>query len=170
MTPARAFAFWVGAVRELFEEAGVLLGGHALPAKALEDARARLNEGGLRWDAFVQDSDIKLLCDQLHYFSFWITPDAIPKRYSTRFFLAEMPVSQRASHCGRELTDSCWLTANAVLAASESGDMHVHYPTRKTLERLAPFESVSALSAWAISCSESGVPCNYPAFVPSSER
>lgn len=162
--------YFSAAMRELFEEAGVLLASHALPATALEDARAGLNEGTLQWDAFAQDSDFKLLCDQLHYFGFWITPDAIPKRYSTRFFLAEMPVGQRANHCGRELTDSCWLTANAVLAASESGDMRVHYPTRKTLELLAPFESVSALTGWAMSCGESGVPCNYPAFVPSSER
>jgi len=162
--------YFSAAVRELFEEAGVLLGSHALSANGLEDARARLNEGTLRWDAFAQDNDLKLLCDQLHYFSYWITPDAMPKRYATRFFLAEMPRGQRANHCGRELTDSCWLTASSVLAASETGDMRVHYPTRKTLEHLAAFESVSDLSAWAMSCGDSGVPCNYPAFVPSSER
>jgi len=162
--------YFSAAVRELYEEAGVLLGNHSLSADKLGEIRNGLNEGVMRWDAFMRDRSLKLQCDQLHYFSFWITPDAIPKRYSTRFFLAEMPDGQHASHCGGELTDSCWLSADAVLAASDRGDIRVHYPTRKTLENLARFESVPALRAWAKSCGEVGVKCIYPDAVPSSEQ
>jgi 8-oxo-dGTP pyrophosphatase MutT (NUDIX family) len=162
--------YFSAAVRELFEEAGVLLGNNTMSATELGDTRVGLNEGALQWDSFTRDRELKLRCDLLYYFSFWITPDAQPKRYSTRFFLAEIPDGQQASHCGGELTDSCWLTANAALAASNSGDIRVHYPTRKTLESLTLFESVPALSFWAKSCGEAGVKCIYPDVVPRSER
>ena len=162
--------YFSAAVRELFEEAGVMLGSTKLSAPELEEARTQLNEDALQWDTFTQENKLQIRCDQLHYFSFWITPDALPKRYSTRFFLAELPDGQHASHCGGELTDSCWLSANDVLAASVNEDMRVHYPTRKTLESLAPFESVSTLRDWARACGEAGVPCIHPAVVPESER
>ena len=162
--------YFSAAVRELFEEAGVLLGGTRLSAEELQQFRTRLNEGVLSWDVFAQENELVMSCDELYYFSFWITPNSMPKRYSTRFFIAELPDGQRAGHCGRELTDSTWLTAEAILAASESGDMRVHYPTRKTLEDIARFDSVAELSEWARSRGEAGVRCIYPDFVPRSER
>ena len=162
--------YFSAAARELFEEAGVMLGSSRLSAPELKEARTRLNEGALQWDRFTQESELQIRCDQLYYFSFWVTPDVLPKRYSTRFFLAELPEGQQASHCGGEMTDSCWLSANDVLAARVNEEMRVHYPTRKTLESLAAFQSISGLCDWARSCGEAGVQCIHPEVVPESER
>ena len=167
---AGALDYFSAAVRELFEESGVLLGTTELSEQGLEAARAALNDQSLGWDRFVGDNDIIMPCDQLHYFSFWITPESLPKRYSTRFFLTELPAGQTAEHCGGELTDSCWMPASAVLDARRNKDMCVHYPTRKTLERVAQFESTAALVEWARCCAEKGVICDQPAFAPEMLR
>lgn len=158
--------YFSAAIRELFEESGVLLGDAELAAKELDDARTQLNDGSLRWDRFTSDNDIALRCDQLHYFSFWITPEGLPKRYSTRFFLAELPEGQNAVHCGGELTDSCWMSAQAILDARSNKTMLVHHPTRKTLERVAQFDSTESLCEWAKRCAQKGVICDQPAFSP----
>ena len=162
--------YFSAAVRELFEETGVLLGDSRLSDIELDDARTGLNEGSLGWDEFTRDSGLFMHCDKLHYFSFWITPVGLPKRYSTRFFLAELPQGQSACHDGGELTDSCWMSATAILEARRKKAMRVHYPTRKTLERVAQFDSTSALCAWARSCGEKGVICDQPAYAPEILR
>jgi len=156
--------YFSAALRELFEESGVLLCEPELSQQQLDQARAALNDDSLRWDDFVRDNNLLLPCDRLHYFSFWITPKDLPKRYSTRFFLAELPAGQVAVHCGGELTDSCWMAAQAVLDASRDGAMRVHYPTRKTLESVAKFDSIAMLTAWADHCAQNGVNCVEPEF------
>ena len=158
--------YFSAAVRELFEESGVLLGDSDLGTEERDVARQALNDESLDWADFVRDNDIRLSCDQLHYFSFWITPVGLPKRYSTRFFLTAMPADQAATHCGGELTDSCWMPAAAVLEAGRNKAMRVHYPTRKTLERVAQFATASDLLEWARRCAEKGVICDQPAFAP----
>lgn len=158
--------YFSAAIRELFEESGVLLGDAYLSGTELDEARTRLNDGSLCWDHFVSDNNITLRCDQLHYFSFWITPEGLPKRYSTRFFLAELPEGQDAVHCGGELTDSCWMSAQAILDARSDKTMRVHYPTRKTLERVAQSDSTESLCEWAKRCAQKGVICDQPAFSP----
>ena len=162
--------YYSAAVRELFEESGVLLGECGLDAVQLATTRTRLNDGSLSWDAFVRESDVTLDCAALSYFSFWITPVELPRRYSTRFFLAELPTGQSASHCGGELTDSCWMSAREVLQARKAETMTVHYPTRKTLERLAEFDSTSDVHAWAARCAAHGVVCDQPALSPDMLR
>ena len=72
--------YYSAAIRELFEESGVLLAKHKLSEKELDAARAALNSGGLAWDVFVAKSGLTLHYDRLHYFSFWITPAGSPKR------------------------------------------------------------------------------------------
>lgn len=162
--------YFSAAVRELFEETGVLLGETGLAENELAEFRVRLNNGSLSWESFVADRRLVIRCDQLHYFSFWITPTELPKRYSTRFFLAELPENQTAYHDGAELTDSCWMPAGEILQASKNKSMLVHYPTRKTLERLANFDTTTALCEWARCCAEKGVICDQPAFSPDLLR
>lgn len=161
--------YYSAAVRELFEEAGVLLGTTAASMSDLITAREALNDGSLQWDRFVAEADLVLQLDRLHYFSFWITPEQLPKRYSTRFFLAMLPEGQVANHCGGELTDSKWMAANDVLQASKAGSIKVHYPTRKILEQIARPESLSKLFAWADDCADAGVACVQPVAVPREE-
>ena len=164
-----AIDYYIAAIRELFEESGVLLAGkqpdEPVDAAELTAARDALNGGTLRWDRFVADRQLVLRCDALHYFSFWITPVFFDKRYATRFFLAEMPGDQLASHCGGELTDSCWMTAAQVLDAVRLHDMRIPPPTQRTLEALAAHDSVASMLDWADRYRRQGVPCILPVVV-----
>ena len=159
---AGALAWFSAAIRELFEESGVLLATVGKPSIDLTAARDALNDGTLDWQAFVRDNALQLQCAALHYFSFWITPEALPKRFATRFFLAAMPDDQDAAHCGGELTDSRWMTAQDALAASRDGSIMLHFPTIRTLEALAPHGTLDELLEWAASCARAGVPCIFP--------
>jgi len=157
-----ALHYFSAAIRELFEESGVLLATLADSSTDLAAARAALNRGGLDWARFLADHRVRLDCAALHYFSFWITPEALPKRYSTRFFLAAMPAAQEAGHCGGEVTESCWITAQQALLAQRDGSMAIHFPTVKTLEAIAAHRSVEELIAWAAARAANGVPCIFP--------
>lgn len=161
-----ALDYYSAAIRELFEESGVLLAEHHLSDRELQESRSALNEGSLAWDRLVYERCFKLHYGCLQYFSFWITPPGVAKRYSTRFFLAELPAAQNASHDGGELTESCWMPALDILAARKLRQMKVPYPTRKTLKRIAEFASTTELLTWAKACGEKGVICDQPAFRP----
>lgn len=155
-------AYYSAAIRELFEESGVLLASVGRRSVDLAAARDALNEGVLDWRTFVVDNEVRLDCGALHYFSFWITPVALPRRFSTRFFLAAMPEDQDAEHCGGELTDSCWLSAGDALAACRAGTISLHFPTLRTLEALAPHGTLEELLRWAAGRAREGVPCIFP--------
>lgn len=156
--------YYSAAIRELFEESGVLLAEHALSTLELQAARDALNAATLDWSEFIVENNVQLQCDRLHYFSFWITPVGAPKRYSARFFLARVPRAQEASHDGGELTESCWMTASDILQARKQKLMKLPYVTRKTLKRVAKFADTSSLLEWAAACAERGVICDQPAF------
>lgn len=149
--------YYSAAIRELFEESGVLLADLSAVAEQPGAARDALNDRSDNWADFVNRNQLALHCDQLHYFSHWITPTPLRKRYSTRFFLAVMPDEQVASHCGWELTDSCWINARDALAAGRAGDIKLHFPTIKTLESIARHKTFDDLVDWASSCVEWGV-------------
>ena len=157
-----ALDYFSGAIRELFEESGALLADVAAGGIDLDAIRGGLNRVDLRWDEFVIDNEVRLHCAALNYFSFWITPEALPRRYSTRFFLAAMPEGQDASHCGGEITESRWITARDALAAEREGSMLMHFPTVKTLESLAEQQTLDGLLRWAANCAMKGVPCIFP--------
>lgn len=155
-------AYFSAAVRELFEESGVLLAAVGRRGVDLVAARDALNDGSLDWQTFVDANALQLRCNALHYFSFWITPEALPRRFSTRFFLAAMPDDQDAAHCGGELTDSCWMSAADALAAHRDGSIALHFPTIRTLESLARHATLDTLLDWAAACAREGVPCIFP--------
>lgn len=152
--------YFSAALRELFEETGVLL---ADPVPSDVGAlRAGLLDGSRNWAELVAQHQIALRLSGLHYVSFWITPEALPKRYSTRFFVAEAPQTSVASACGGEVLDCRWLTARSALESAEQGGIKLHFPTRITLEALAEHGSVRDLLRWARGCAEAGVPCIFP--------
>lgn len=154
--------YFSAAIRELFEETGVLLADIDGTPVSCIDVRDGLNSGTERWDRFVSRHQVGLRCDALHYFAYWITPLARRRRYSTRFFLAAMPDDQQALHCGVELTESCWTTAADALRGERDGSMLMHFPTRRTLEQISRHQSLDALLAWADGRAASGVPCIFP--------
>ncbi len=154
--------YFSAAIRELFEESGVLLADLSNLDENLVAIRDGLNSGTESWADIVTRNELQLHCNRLHYISHWITPPLLPKRYSTRFFLTELPDGQDALHCGGELTASCWQTANAMLAAGRRGEAELHYPTVKTLESIARHKTLASLLDWAKSCVEWGITSMVP--------
>ncbi len=145
-------AFFVGAIRETFEEAGVLLA-HAADGVAadgrhahLVDARDALNAGVTDFAEFVAAHDLVLATDELHVFSHWVTPPGSPRRYDTWFFVAAAPPGTY-EHDNLELIDSAWVRPADALAAADRGEVDLIFPTRKSLESLAEFTSASDLLA-----------------------
>lgn len=167
--PAGAAAYFSAAVRELFEEAGILLArtanGDWVEPGPYTGLRDDLNAGRLLWQEFVREKDLGLAYDAFHYFSFWVTPREMPKRFSTRYFLAALPGGQEAKHCGGELTDSRWMGAAQAIAANRAGEIDIPHPTVLTLQRLSKFDTVESMLEWAQECSEAGVGCYRPAIV-----
>jgi 8-oxo-dGTP pyrophosphatase MutT (NUDIX family) len=162
--------YYSAAIRELFEESGVLLADAGRATEALEPARAALNDCSDNWADFVVRNKLQLRCDELHYFSHWITPPSLEKRYSTRFFIAAMPEGQTAVHCGTELVDSRWSTATEALEAGRAGELRLHFPTVKTLENIARHRTFDALMSWAAECVEWGVTTMAPVIIERAGR
>lgn len=157
--------YYSAAVREVFEETGILLADPSGLDEDLTSIRAALNDGSLSWAEFVTQKDLAIDCGGLHYISHWITPPLREKRYSTRFFLTTLPEGQDAMHCGIELTESCWATAADMLAAGRRGDMTLHFPTTKTLESVARHKTLDSLVDWAASCVEWGITTMNPVVI-----
>jgi len=157
--------YYSAAIRELFEETGVLLADISSVDENLVRVRDALNDGSVNWADFVRRSELQLFCDALHYVSHWVTPPDRAKRYTTRFFLARLPPAQAAEHCGGELTDSRWTTASDMLAAGRRGDVMLHFPTIKTLESVARHKTLSALTEWAESSAQWGVTTMVPKII-----
>jgi len=158
------------AIRELFEETGVLLAQTGLAEEELHIARQQLNDGILSWDGFLETNNLWLLCDSLFYFGYWMTPISQPKRYSTRFFVAQLPDGQRAIHDGGELTDSLWMSAGEVLETSRNERMSLPFPTSKTLESIAVHDSVEKILDWANKRVAAGVSCIMPEIIEENGR
>ena len=138
--------YFSAVTRELFEETGVLLGA-AGPVDG--ELRDRLSAGELSWPDLLRQLGQSIPCDSLHYFAHWITPETLPKRWTTRFFLAAMPEDQAVSPDGFEVTEFCWLTSRNALAAADSGARDIPFPTLQTVRWLDGMASVAAMIDWA---------------------
>jgi 8-oxo-dGTP pyrophosphatase MutT (NUDIX family) len=141
LTAARAAGLHVAALRELFEEAGVLLArpraGAAAPSlAALEEARAAL-AAGAAFPSLLAGLSLELDVEELLYWSHWVTPSAEPRRFDTRFFLARLPGGQRAACDRTETTEGRWMAPAAALEAHARGEVFLPPPTQRTLEELA---------------------------------
>ncbi|MEZ5321345.1 MAG: NUDIX domain-containing protein [Microthrixaceae bacterium] len=146
-------AYWVAAIRESFEEAGLLM--------ALDDRGAivRFDSPDVedRFTAYRRavDSDerplrdvvsvehLVLATDRIHYFSRWITPLGAPRRYDTRFFVAIAPDAQTPLHDDREVIANLWIRPADALARHQAGEFDLIFPTVRSLEALVPFETAS---------------------------
>jgi 8-oxo-dGTP pyrophosphatase MutT (NUDIX family) len=142
------------ALRELFEEAGVLVArrahvdSHFPGAEALAKMRSE-SAAGADFTTLLAEADLVLDATQLVHYSNWITPESEPIRFDTHFFLARAPQGQEALADAGEVHDGRWLAPAEALAAAERGEMSVIFPTLKHLERLAAYDSVEALFAHA---------------------
>lgn len=153
-------AYWVAAIRECFEEAGVLLATDAATREIISfadpDTAARFNlhrkavdAGEMRLLEVCDREGLKLAVDQIHYFSHWITPIGPPRRYDTRFFVAAAPPEQVPLHDDRETIANTWISPQEALDRHAAGEFEIIFPTIKNLEAIARFDTAADLLAAA---------------------
>jgi 8-oxo-dGTP pyrophosphatase MutT (NUDIX family) len=143
--------FWFAAVREVFEETGVLLArnAHDLWApdtstdKEIEHLRLELMDNQASLLDVLSQANCRIDFSAIVYFAHWITPVAEPRRYDTRFFAAALPDDRQARPDAREMVDAVWLTPKLALARFKEGTLPMVFPTVRTLEQLARYESVA---------------------------
>ncbi|MEZ5558847.1 MAG: NUDIX hydrolase [Pseudomonadales bacterium] len=144
--------FWAAAIRECFEECGVLLAyrGAELvrfddPGEAarFEDYREQLIDGSLSLETLCRLEGLTLATDQVHYFSHWITPEQAPRRFDTRFFIAAMPGGQETLAHAWETAADAWVRPVQALAAHREGRWQMISPTLTTLASIESFSRVS---------------------------
>jgi glyoxylase-like metal-dependent hydrolase (beta-lactamase superfamily II) len=144
----------VAALRECFEEAGLLFAvdaDGALPQAdawdALQAWRGPLHRGERTLGELCAQAGLRLAVDRLAYLSHWLTPLARIKRFDTRFFIAEAPLGQVAAHDGAEMVAHQWLRPADALAHGDA--LKLMGPTQATLHTLAAYPSVAEMMAWA---------------------
>jgi 8-oxo-dGTP pyrophosphatase MutT (NUDIX family) len=161
-TSEEALAHRVAAVRETFEEAGVLLAsredGTAVTAADLatdgfQAARAALIDRGpvTDWQAWLEAERLVLDLDALAFWGWWVTPRGQHRRFDTRFFLAQLPDAQRhvAAHDEVEVTSARWLTPQRALELQATGEVTIIFPTRVNLRDLGVFSAADEVFAHA---------------------
>ena len=142
-------ALGAGAIREAFEESGILLARDAQSGKFvsserladLQHYRPLLDKREAMLCDVLRKEKLRLALDQLVHFAHWITPANMPKRFDTHFFLASSPIGHAGSHDGRESVDSVWITPNG--AISDRKKWNVIFPTKLNLMKLANSSTVS---------------------------
>lgn len=152
----------IGAIREAYEESGIILArpasarGEGAPlvgasiAKTLEPYRAAVDRREKSFVELIEAHELVLAADTLVHFGHWITPDMMPKRFDTHFYLAPTPPEQLATHDGRETTDAVWLSPSLALDMEAAGEATIIFPTKMNLGKLAECQSVpTALGRFA---------------------
>jgi 8-oxo-dGTP pyrophosphatase MutT (NUDIX family) len=143
---AEALPYWIAAVRELFEELGILLArrdGHMIESS---DAALRARVlGGEPFASVLADAGLVPATDELYYLARWITPVTNPRRFDTRFLVGRMPAGQEACVDGTETVSCGWFTPRAALAAYQGGRIVLIPPTVRTLDDLSRFSSIDAV-------------------------
>jgi 8-oxo-dGTP pyrophosphatase MutT (NUDIX family) len=142
------------AVRETFEESGVLLAGpdarrviDDVTADDWEEDRRALLDRTLSLAGLLERRGLVLRADLLRPWAHWITPEVEPRRFDTRFFVAALPVGQRTRDVGGEADLVAWVRPADALAAAERGELGMLPPTAFTLSELATFATVAEVLA-----------------------
>ncbi len=136
LAPDMALAAYLAALRELFEEAGVLLADTAAPGVRIREARSALLRGDLTLPGLAEALDLTLRTDLLVPLSRWVTPVPSPRRFDTRFFAAALPDGVEPSFEGAEVAEHAWLRPTDALAAMADGRIVLWLPTSTTLQQL----------------------------------
>jgi len=151
-SPRQALGFWIAAVRELFEEVGILLAMDSSGKRVDQSNASRLAEKHralldrtLNFVSLLESEN--LYCDlaSLAYFSHWQTPAETSLRFATRFFVAALPRDQTPLETSEEVTHSIWLTPELAMRRYTRGELPMIFPTFTSLRTLADFESLDAV-------------------------
>ena len=146
-----AVAHHVAALRELFEEAGVLLARPAaqMSSSDLEQRRRDLLASHVIFADVIRGAHVRLALDDLAYFAHWVTPEIETRRFDTRFFLARAPEGQTPVHDQGETIHSEWFAPQAAIEQCRQGNISLPPPTWTTLSLLSRFASMEEVFAWA---------------------
>ena len=145
-----AIAYYGAAVREVFEETGLLAGSDLMGDGAddrMREAREALLGRGVPFARVLKRLNARLDGTAIEYIAHWVTPVAEPRRYDTRFFAARVPRGATAVHDEREMTGAVWLTPRAALERHREGRLPMIFPTIRTLEDLCDFATAEDLLA-----------------------
>ena len=153
-------AYYVAAIREAFEEAGILLALHKDSGISLDiitpedqarfDAhRDRVNEQSDQFLSVIESENLLLDVGQMHYVARWITPEGPPRRFDARFFVTRMPTNQNPRHDDHELVHCAWYSPQEILEREKAGDMVLMSPTLRMIRTLARFDSADDVIAAA---------------------
>lgn len=151
LDPRRAFGFFAAAVRELFEEAGVLLAEDAAGsfldspgpelAKRLADHRRELQARRRDFLSVLHEENLFGSLGKLLWFAHWITPATSPRRFNTYFLLAQKPAGQDPSPFTAEIASALWVRPNEALEKWRTGQWFMIPPTIASLDSLAPYRT-----------------------------
>jgi 8-oxo-dGTP pyrophosphatase MutT (NUDIX family) len=150
-----ALAYYLAAVREAFEETGILVASGAdgrAPPTAAEDPgvdalRADLMGDRITFARVLERMGCRLDGGAVEYLAHWITPEPEPRRYDTRFFAAKVRTGALAVVDEREMTDAAWLAPAEALRRHRAGRLPMVFPTIRTLQDLVRFRSVDEVLA-----------------------
>lgn len=139
------------AIRELFEEAGVLLAYQGADILAVNEAnrerfagyRQAFNERRGSLVEMARAEKLVLASDRLNYFTHWITPEGLPKRFSTHFFVTTAPAEQQAVYDNLETSEGIWISPAEALTRAEQGTFPIVFATIHQLHDLEAFGSVA---------------------------
>ena len=153
----KALGLYFAAIRETFEESGVLLtcltSGKEIDfsdptiRKRFNEYRTRIHRQEMTLEDLARKEHLIFRLNALMPYAHWITPEAERKRFDTRFFLAPMPSGQKPVHDSREMAETLWIEPEKALLKQKQGDMLLMPPTLKTLEEMARQPSVTELLA-----------------------
>ena len=146
----KLFAAEVSALRETFEECGILLANDAETGKMIDGVRLAglqkfrqpIVDGELKFADLLSAERLRLQCSELGHFAHWITPEMMPKRFDTHFFVASAPEDHLALHDGHESVDSVWITPQTALAEAAAGTRTIIFPTLRNIEKLGHCKTV----------------------------
>lgn len=152
----KELALRIASIRESFEECGILLAREkgandfvsAARLKELDGWRDRFNNRDATMLEFAEAENLEFAVDALGFYAHWITPEMMPKRFDTYFYMARAPQDHIGAHDGSESVDSVWITAAQAIAEADAKKRTVIFPTRMNIEKLAQNNSVDdALAA-----------------------
>jgi 8-oxo-dGTP pyrophosphatase MutT (NUDIX family) len=147
-----AIAYYLAALREAFEETGILFGvlsdGSAPPTAAedpaIDSMREALMNDEISFAQAISSLDCRIDGHSIEYIAHWITPLAEPRRYDTRFFAAKVGAGSTPIIDPREMTDAIWLDPSEALRRCDDGRLPMVFPTIRTIEGLARYTTADA--------------------------
>lgn len=146
--------YWIAAIRECFEECGVLfarksetLNGELDPKSfnELKQSREALCTGNTTFQAVLEEFSLTLTVSKMHYLSHWITPKVMPARFDTRFFIGVIPNGQATAVNSSELVSGEWVRPEVALHRHMQKKWNMILPTITTLRMISRFENTTTL-------------------------